>query len=299
MPVSSIDTALVQEYKAGIEISFQQMGSRLRRTVDEETQNAEYAYYDRISATSTREITTRHEDTVLQETTHTRRRIGLRDFNWAQLIDNRDKLRMLSDPTSPYTQNAIMAFNRNVDDVIIGAALGTAYSGKTGSTTVAYDTAYQIAVDYVESGSADNSNMTIGKLRQARQLLDNNEAVNDGEPLYCIMSAKQMQSLLRTTEVTSLDYNTVAALVDGKVNTFLGMEFIRSNRLTYSSGVIRSCLVYPKSAIKLGVAQNVMVDIGPRRDKNNAIQIYVEMNFNATRMYEEKVIQILCDESVI
>ena len=52
---------------------------------------------------------------------------------------------------------------------------GTAYTGKTGSTTVTFPMASTIAVDYVESGSPANSNLTIAKLRRARYLLDAND----------------------------------------------------------------------------------------------------------------------------
>jgi hypothetical protein len=293
-----VDAALVQAYRANVELKFQQMGSRLRHAVRVESQNAEFEFYDRIGPVDAIEVTNRHSDTPLVSTPHDRRRVGFRDFDWADLIDNRDKLRMLADPTSAYVTNAVMALSRAQDDVIIQAAFGTAYTGKTGSTLVTFPAASEIAVNYVEAGSAANSNLTVGKLRRARYLLDKAEVTIEGQhDLFIALDPSQIQSLLRTTEVTNADYNTVKALVNGEVDTFMGFKFIRSNRLTVASN-IRDIVCWERQGLLLAVGQEIKVDVGPRRDKRNSIQVYVCGSFGATRMWEEKVIRIKCDETV-
>lgn len=290
-----VDTALVNAYRSNIEIQFQQRGSRLRPAVRNESQGAEYEFYDRIGPTDAVEVTTRHADTPLISTPHDRRRVGLRDFDWADMIDSKDRIRMLADPTSPYTQNAVYALGRKMDDIIIEAAFGTAFTGKTGSTTVTHPAASQIAVNYVESGTAANSNLTIGKLRRARKLFDDQEA-GEGE-LFAVIGPSQVQSLLRSTEVTSSDYNTVKALVNGEINTFMGFTFIRSNRLAVASN-IRSCIFFERQGLLMASGMEITVDVGPRRDKRNSVQIYVSASFGATRMWEEKVLKVSCDETV-
>jgi len=293
-----VETALVQAYKSNIEIQFQQKGSRLRDTVMVEPQNAEFEFYDRITQTEAVEVTSRHGDTPLISTPHDRRRISTADYDWADMIDRRDRIRMLADPTSSYSINAIYALGRKVDDVIIAAAVGSASTGKTGSTTVTFPAGQTIAVNYVESGVAADSNLTIGKLRRAQFLMLSQEVVSeaDEEEMFCILTASQLQGLLRTTEVTSADYNTVRALVKGEIDTFMGFKFKRTERLT-KTGDDRSVLFYPRSAITLGLADELTVDIGPRRDKRNSVQVYVTGSFGAVRMWEEKVIECLCDET--
>lgn len=292
-----VDTALVQAYKANIDIKFQQMGSRLRGSVRNERQAAEFDFYDRIGPVDAIEVTSRHADTPLVSTPHDRRRVALRDFDWADLIDNKDKIRMLADPTSSYVTNAVYAMGRAQDDVLLQAAVGTAYIGKTGSTSVTFASASEIAVDYVESGSAANSNLTVGKLRRARYLLDKSEATTEGEyDLYLAVDPSQTQALLRTTEVTNADYNTIKALVQGDVDTFMGFKFIKSNRLTVASN-IRSCLAWERQGLLLATGMEIRVDVGPRRDKRNSVQVYVCGSFGATRMWEEKVLRIKCDET--
>jgi len=293
-----VDTALVQAYRANIDLKFQQMGSRLRSTVRNERQAAEFEFYDRIGPVDAIEVTSRHADTPLVSTPHDRRRVALRDFDWADMIDNRDKLRMLADPTSSYVTNAVMAMGRAQDDVILQAAVAVAYTGKTGSSTVSFPAASEIAVGYAESGPTANSNLTIGKLRKARYLMDKAEATIEGQyDLFLVCDPSQIQSLLRTTEVTNSDYSTVKALVQGEIDTFMGFKFIRSNRLVVASN-IRECLAYERQGLLLATGMEIKVDVGPRRDKRNSIQVYVCGSFGATRMWEEKVLRIKCDETV-
>ena len=295
---NAIDTALVQTYRSNIEIQFQQKGSRLRNTVRVESQKSEFDFYDRIGPVDAVEIQSRHSDTPLLETPHSRRRIGMRDFDWADMIDRPDKIRMLADPTSSYTQNAVYALGRKMDDIIIGAATGSASTGKDGgqSLTFAQDGGQTVANNYIESGAAATSNLTIGKLRRARFLFDKNEALDDGDGLTLVVSASQIQALLRTVEATSSDYNTVRALVNGEINSFMGFNFVRTERLG-KTGNTRHCLAYPTSAITLAVGTDINVDVGPRRDKRNNTQVYVCASFGAVRMWGEKVIQIDCEEA--
>lgn len=294
----TVDTAFVQQYRNKLEMIFQQRGSRLRDTVTVVTQNAEYDYHDRIGTATAQAMTTRHGDTPLNSIDHTRRRNQITGYNTAELFDNQDKLRMIINPTDGYAQSQAFALGRQMDDAIITAASGTAFSGKTGTTSVAFDATNQrVAVDFVESGAPVNNNLTIGKLREARQKLLVNEAIMDGEGVYFILTAEQEMSLLRSTEVTSADYNTVKNLVNGTVNSFMGFTFVRTQRLT-KSGNNRTCLAYPKSGILLGVAQDLKVEIGPRADKNYSTQVYSESTFGSTRLWEEKVVEVLCDETV-
>lgn len=293
-----VETAWVQAYRNNVSYLVQQKGSRLRPAVRVESQNAEFEFYDRVGATEAQEITGRHQDTPLISTPHDRRRVGLRDFDWADLIDRQDKLRMLIDPTSSYAQNAMWAMGRKMDDLIIASAFDTAYTGKTGATTVTFPAANQIAVNYVESGAPANSSLTIGKLRRAKEILDAYENDED-EMRFVAVSAQMLHALLRTTEVTSADYNTVKALVAGQLDTFLGFKFIRTQRLAVDGSGYRRAIAWVKSKLLLAVAQDIMVDVGPRRDKRNSMQVYVSLGIGSTRMEEEGVVEIKCDETVL
>ncbi len=291
-----ITTAFVQHYRANVEFLLQQKGSKLRPFVRLESQNAEFDFYDRIGATVAQEITTRHSDTPLVSTPHDRRRVALRDFDWADLVDRPDKIRTLIDPTSPYAVNAMWALGRKMDDVVIENAFGNAFSGKTGATTVSFPAAQTIAVDYVETGAAADGNLTIGKLRRAKELFLAAEIDEDAE-LYMAVGSNQIHALLAETVVGSADYNSVKPLVDGMVSKFMGFKFIPIERLD-KAGDDRSVIAWERNGLLLAIADEISADIGPRRDKRNATQVYVAGSFNSTRMEELRVLEILCDETV-
>jgi len=208
-------------------------------------------------------------------------------YEWADLIDDADKVRMLADPTSVYAKSAAAAMGRAMDDTIIAAATGSSLTGKSGSTSTAMTSSHIIA-----HGSAD---LTIAKLITAKKTLDL-ASVDPSIPRYIAVGPDQIEALLNTTSVTSADFNTVKALVQGEVDTFLGFKFITSTRLAVASN-IRTCFAWAEDGVKLAVGKDVMSRIDERSDKSYSTQVYYCATFGATRMEEEKVVSILCDES--
>jgi len=292
---NQVTTAFAQQYSANVDLIFQQEGSRLRSYVTEDPMGAEYKYFDRVGAVNAKLKGSRHGDVQYSDTPQSRRRVSFEDFYSADMIDKEDKLRMIIDPTSEYVTTAVYALGRQMDEIILDAALGTAYTGKTGSTSVSFPASQQIAVNFVESGGATDSNLTIGKLRQAILKLREAEAIKDGETPVCIINAAAENSLLRTTEVTSADFNTVKALVNGEINTFMGLEFCRTELVRKDASGNSRVVVMPKSAIKMAVASDISAKVDPIPHKFHNFQILAEMSAGAVRMYEEKVVEIKCD----
>ena len=283
---TEVTTAFVQQYSANVQMLSQQMGSRLRDAVRVENMTGKNAFFDQVGKATAQKRTTRHADTPQIDTPHARRRVSLVDYEYADLIDDQDKVRMLIDPTSAYAQAAAAAMGRAMDDEIIASALGTAFTGETGSTSTALPAGQQIA-----DGSAD---MSLAKLREAKKILDLAD-VDPSIPRYIACGPDQIEALLADTNVTSSDFNTVKALVQGEVNQFMGFNFIRSERLVHD-GTSRECYAYAQTAVGLALPQDITVDVGPRRDKNNSMQVYVEMSLGAVRLEDEQVVQILCNE---
>lgn len=294
----SIDIPIhyVETYKSNLEMLLQQKGSRLQDCVRRESQVGEREFYDRIAPTEANDVLERHGDTKLSNTKHDRRAVTMTPADWADMVDKQDKVRMLADPTSAYSQNAMWALGRKKDRRLVEAATGDAWVGKEGTTRVPFPASQRIAVDYVETGAATAGGLTIAKLRMAREMFDNAE-IDDEEEQYIATTGTQKHDLLRTTEVTSSDYNTVQALVEGKVDTFMGFKFKKiSNKILKKVGNNRSVIAWAKSGLLLSTGEEINVDIGPRRDKRNSIQVFASMDCGATRMEEEKVIEILCQE---
>ena len=207
---TQITTAMVEQYAGNVAHLSQQKGSRLRNSVRVETVRGKNAFFEQLDSTAARKRTTRHADTPQIDSVHARRRVSLPDYDWADLIDTEDRVRTLIDPTGPYAQSAAMALGRAMDDSIIEAADGTAYTGVDGSTSTSYSSSMTVDVQVGISPAADTG-LNVGKLRAAAENLNANEADPD-VPRYCVINAKQLSNLLAQTEISSSDYNTVKAL---------------------------------------------------------------------------------------
>lgn len=285
---NQITTAFVQQYSNNVQMLSQQKGSLLRSAVDVETVVGKNAFFDQVGSALAVKRTTRHADTPQMDTPHARRRVSLVDYEYADLIDNQDKIRTLIDPTSAYASAAAYALGRAQDDEIIAALSGTAYTGETGSTATALPASQKIT----EGGT---NGLTIAKLRSAKEILDA-ASVDPSIARYIAVSPKQITDLLGTTEVTSSDFNSVKALANGEVNSFLGFNFIVSNRLTSASSK-RLCLVWAMDGCKMAIGQDLMTRIDERSDKGYAHQVYVCQSIGATRMEEDKVVTIQAHEA--
>ena len=280
-----ITTAFVSQFRANVDLLSQQKGSRLENAVRRETQRGKHQFFEQIGATVARKRTTRHSDTPLIHTPHARRRVTLVSFDWADLIDDEDRVRLLIDPTSSYAQNAAYAMGRAKDDVIIEAFTADAFTGEDGSTIVPFPTEQTIEI---------GGQMTIEALIQAKEKLDESE-VDPDMPRFFACTSKVLSTLLNTTEIKSADYNTVKALVKGEIDTFLGFKFIRTERLPVNRAGMTgtSCFAWAQDGIVLAIGKDSTAKITERSDKNYATQVFYSMSIGATRMEEVKVVELV------
>jgi len=287
----NIGTSFVEQYSANVSLLAQQTGSKIRSAVDVESVRGKNAFFDQIGVTAAQLKTSRHSDTPQINTPHSRRRVSLNTYEFGDLVDDADKVRMLIDPTSTYARAAAAAMNRSIDDVVITAMNGTAYTGVAGGTSTSLPSSQKTAT------SDQSDGLTIDKLRSAKYILDNND-IDVSLKRYVLCGPKQIQDLLETTEVTSSDYNVVKALATGVVDSFLGFQFIMSTRLNKDSTYTTDRLVFAftEDAIKLAIGKDVTAKISERADKSYSTQVYYAMDIGATRMEEEKVVQIPCNE---
>ena len=283
---TQITTAFVNQFSANVQMLSQQMGSLLRNAVDVESVNGEKAFFDQVGSAAAVKKTSRHADTPLIDTPHSRRMVTMSDFQYADLIDDQDRVRLLIDPTSTYGRAAAAAMGRAMDDEIISAALGTALTGKDGSTSTALPSGQKIAVA--------SAGLTIAKLVSAKEILDA-ASVDPSIPRHIVVSPKQISDLLNNTTVTSSDFNTVKALAQGEINT-VGFNFIVSNRLNTDTNGDRQVIAFASDGIKVAMGKEPTAKIEERADKSYATQIYYCQTMGATRMEEAKVVEIACSE---
>ena len=311
---TQITTAFTKQYADNVSLLVQQQGSRLRNAVRLETgKRGEEVFMERIGSTSAQIVTSRHADSPLIDTPHDRRRVTPVSYDWGDMVDDADKVRMLIDPTSPYAVNAAYAMGRAIDSKIIEQALGTAYTGKSGSGSQALGSGQKVAVDFhtFDGGSGDVG-LTIGKLVEARRILGAGEADDydmGGRPnLFLVANSKQLAKLLSDSSfgsasaaggisAASADYNSVRALVAGEINTFMGFQFIRSELITTDSNSDDQVIAFHRDGIGLCIWDDVRARITERADKRFSTYVYFSMTIGSVRLEEERVVEIACDPS--
>lgn len=318
---NQITTSMVKQYGSNVYHLVQQKGSRLLNLVDVETQQGEEQFFEQIGSVEARERVGRHSKVIYSDTPHSRRKVMFRDFYYADMCDKEDKLRTIIDPTNQYAVAARMALSRKIDDELIAAMLGTAYTGKDGTTAV------ELAIDnkLAATDGAAHSNLTVYALRKAKKYFWDSEAVGymgDGmyeDELTAIVDPSQLEFMLGQLEITNADYNSVKALVQGDVNTFMGFKFVRSKRLPvletasyvadFNSGKItnavgtdlvagsRRCIFFQRFGMKAVMPRSIFTRITPEMaEYHYNTQVYAAMSFGATRMEEERVLEIICKE---
>lgn len=306
----TIDQTYVDQFQSDVIVTSQQKKSRLRNCVSTGTQKAEKDFVNRIGESTAHKITSRHADTQYDEVDFSRRMITLEDYAWAKLLDKQDSYRMLIDAKNPYTQAGSRAMGKAYDDEIILAMQGTAYAGKSGGTAVPFPNSQRLLA-YIDGAPTVPTRMNVDTLVRIKGLFWTNEVDLEDDELYIAMSSMQLQAMLRQTEVGSSDYNSIKALVEGKVDSFMGFKFVHTERIAAgtvtfdAAGAIGTAqantltnadkvLAWAKSGVRLNVAMESTARVDELPQKNYATQIYYAMGIGATRLEEEKVVEIAC-----
>ena len=297
----NLTTNYVRQYSTNVALLLQQKGSKLRNAVMGGSHvGSQASPVDQIGAVTASRVTTRFADMPRTDAPTDRRWCFPVDYDLAQLIDNFDKLRLVIDPQSSYVQNAVNALGREMDDEIIAAMFGTAYTGVNGSTSTSFLAGNVVGVN---TGGTD-SGLNVNKLRAGKKLLMSHEVDFDNDPVFCAISAKEHDELLNEIQVISSDFNGAdrPVLQEGKVSRFLGINFIHCERLVVEaagtddqSGSSTQIPMWAKSGLYMGLWDDINVKISQRDDLQSIPwQVYTKATFGATRLEEKKVVKIWC-----
>jgi hypothetical protein len=282
----SIQEHHVLKFDQDVKEAYQQKGSRLRNFVEIKSGFAGKSFsVNRLGIVEAQTKDSRHEMHSHQNAEHTVRWGNLVYYYNSLMMDPDDDDRVLANPLNKYVMAGANSLGRKTDSVICAAAVGTATSGEARDGSAALPTAQKIAV-----GSGP---MTIAKLTEAKRILDFNEVPDDGRVMA--ISAHALEDLLGTTQVTSADYNTVKALVNGQVDSFLGFKFVRTQTTPLSS-TTRKCIAWHKDAIVLGITRDMYNRIATRNDMHDAKETYCATDIGAVRRWDEGVVEISITE---
>jgi len=208
--------------------------------------------------------------------------LTLADYNAAEYSDIFSQAKVNFDERQELVQVVAGAMGRRQDQMILDAL-----SGSSTSLTVA------------NSIGGSTTNMNIAKLREAKRLLDKGNVPPDGR--HIIIHANGLSNLLSETSVTSSDFNSVKALVQGEINTYLGFTFhVLGDRseggLPIDGSLDRTCYAFHKDAVGYGEGIAMRTEINYIAEKTSWLVNEV-FSAGATAIDDEGIVKITCRET--
>jgi hypothetical protein len=206
----------------------------------------------------------------------------MEDWNAAEYSDIFMQQKVNFDERQELVQVVANAIGRRQDQLILDA-LNTSGTSLSVATSI---------------GGAD-TNLNVAKLREAKKLLDKGNV--PPQDRHIVLHANNLASLLSENSVTSSDFNTIKALVQGEINTFLGFTFhVLGDRaeggLPVAAGDVRSVWAFHKDA--LGYAEGM----GPKTEINyvpekTSFLVNSMFSAGAVAIDAEGIVKILADET--
>jgi hypothetical protein len=207
--------------------------------------------------------------------------LTLQDWNAAEYSDIFSQAKVNFDERQELVQVVAAAVGRRQDQMIIDALVNSGTSA-----TVA------------NSIGGSNTNLNLAKLRDAKRLLDKNNVPPEGR--HIVIHANSLSNLLSETSVTSSDFNTVKALVQGELNTFLGFTFhVLGDRaeggLPIDGSSDRKVFAFHQQAIGYGegIAMRTEINYIPEKTSWLVNEVF---SANAVAIDAEGIVQITCRE---
>ena len=335
---SAITVAEKKQFIEGYEHAYQQSESILDPLVDKCTQQSESDIYQRIGeAEDMREDVTRFGDNPTSDIPHDARHISLRHFELGKhIVDPKDRMVVVSDPSNAYTQALLKSGRRKRDDFIIDKYFADARTGKEGTEMVSYtrtpndENDAKVRVGALSKGSSNPiktggiftltgaasegvsvganydgtsggtaSGLTLNKLKALREAMLRIEGISEEDVIPLTITARQMRDLMNIDEVINSDYSYKKALADGTISNFHGFRFIHTERLALSQGAggdERRCMAFLPRAFKLAIGKDLVSDLFNDSGKKNVPYILFRQSIGASRMWGELAGEIRCLE---
>ena len=144
-----------------------------------------------------------------------------------------------------------------------------------------------------------DSNLNVAKMRAAKKALDAKNVPAEGRIL--VIHANSLDSLLGETEVTSSDFNTVKALVQGDINTFLGFNVVTlgdrdEGGLPIDGSSDRTCYAFHRDAVGLGIGMGQTSRVDYIAEKTSFL-VASMFSAGAVAIDDEGIVTITCRES--
>lgn len=221
-------------------------------------------------------------DVVPMNVQHSNVTATLEDWNAPEYTDIFNQSKVNFDERRELKEAITSAVGRRMDQLILDEADAGA-------------SATQVATSV---GGADTG-LNVDKLRRAKRLLDA-AGVPATERTF-VHSAIGLEQLLGETSATSSDFNSVKALVNGEMDTFLGFKFVLiedrdEGGLSVAAGDVRKNFAYHKAALGLAIGMQMQTKIDWIAEKTSWL-INGTFSAGAAAIDDSGIIEVLTDET--
>jgi hypothetical protein len=233
-------------------------------------------------------------DVTPMDISHSRQTATMQNWNAPEYTDIFDQAEVNFDEKSELAQTIAKAIGRREDQLIIDTLAGGTQGGGEGFTFATIND--QNANTGFSATVA--TNLTVKELRTASKHLNDIEA--DDSDRFCLTNAQGLDALLATTQITSSDYNSVKALVQGEVDTFMGFKFKKVGTRTEggmpgSTGASQAFMWHKASiGIAIGIDLKTTIDWVAQKTGWLANGIF---KAGATAREPQGIVRIIYDET--
>jgi len=305
------EDAFVLAYTAGYKDVPQERKNPFEGVVMQTPLEGEQMSFDDIGTSTMTKKTTKFADVVYSDNEFRRRWMFPEFYYDAKLVDKQDEIAQHTEVRSAFMRNQIFGVERQKRDIILAGFDATVTGGKNPgddsfsftNTAISNAAGRTIPHDATNAGEAGGTSagLTVNKLiliREKFATLGN----EDGMPVHLCCSFKQKSDLLREAETQSWDTSEIKALVDGRINSYMGIKFVNTNAITIGSSNdidtdtnVYECFAWLPEGIQAAwhLAPTFKIDYLPTK-VGDTWQIKVDFGGNSIRMHEDMVLKVEC-----
>jgi len=246
-----LSNAAVIDFDSEVKHEYQS-GGKLRNTVTTRTGVVGESYkFTRMGKGMANKKATQADVTPMN-IEHARQTALLQNWNAPEYTDIFDAAEVNFDEKSELAKTIAMALTRREDQIIINAM---------NAVTFVADSTNANQGSTVAAGGQFN----VQAMRTASKVMNARGVPQDGR--YIAHTAADLESLLGEEEVTSSDYNTVKALVNGELDTFVGFKLVLIEDRDEGGLPANTLFAYHKAAVgyAVGMEPKTSVDWVPEK----------------------------------
>lgn len=276
-----VSTIAESMFDAEIKHIFQDVSKGLRNTVRVKTGVVGSTYNFPLMNKGMAHERVKYTDVTPMNIGYTQNTCTLTDWTAAEYSDIFDNATIKADEIKELAVEVGNAITRRLEQIIIDAQTGAGYT-KANSD--------------IPHGSAG---LTIAKVLKAKKALDK-QGVPSGDRFFVCGAAQMNDDLLATTQVTSADYNSVKALVNGEINTFLGFQWKmvgdRDEGGLPLASSNRTCIAYHKASTGLAIGLENSTSIDWIAEKRSWLAA-ADLKAGAVVIDPKGIVLVICAES--